>query len=125
MLSKAVISSHSPRLGIECAQQKPWVGANLFRGLGGAEEPGKGMARSQDSGRLARLMLKGRTEAPQPGHRGPVVSADLVGVWRAGVGRGASVESMSGAESPCSGLVVKACQCLRCEDSACHWVRIM
>jgi hypothetical protein len=66
VLSKAVILSHSPRLGTECAQQKPWAGTNLCRGLGGAEEPGKGVARSQDSGRLARLMLKGETHRLRP-----------------------------------------------------------
>lgn len=54
MLYKAVISSHSPRLGTGSAQQNPWAGANLCKGLDGAGEPGKEVEKNQDLGRLAR-----------------------------------------------------------------------
>lgn len=69
MLTKAVILSHSSRLGTGRAQQKPWAGANLGRELGGVGEPGNGVEMSQDLGRLGRLVLKGGAEAPRPGYR--------------------------------------------------------
>lgn len=88
--------------GLEQICVKGWEGGGKESGLGEA----------------CKMVWRGGAEALQPGHRGPVVSADLVGAV------GGLCGAYERAWSLCPGGQ-GSCQCLRCEDSALDWIRIV